>query len=393
MFPVPFVTGWFRRFEAVEVLGSQTAQPRVAPAREKADEAPVRSRRLAPGQPLLSVIIVNYNGGRWLKRCLESLRRQSVAEDIEVLVADSASADGSAELAKGLMEDWPAGRLLQLGANLGYSGGNNRAAAQARGEYLLFLNPDTWLEPDCLERLVEEAQAARAAVATPLVLDYENGAIQSPGAGGFDIFGLTSRAANPSRRQEIFSASGCGLLIQAGWFRKVGGFDGQFFMYADEHDLCWRVWLAGGKVALAPAARLHHRGAVAVNPKGGESMVEIRTSDTKRFYANRNGLLTLLKNSQHVLLLLVLPQALLVGLEALALAAAARRWSHFRRAGLEAMWDCWRLRGHIRAERRRVRALRQHGDLWLLRFLRVRLNRSAELRRCWRLGWPKVDAR
>ena len=164
-------------------------------------------------------------------------------------------------------------------------------------------------------------------------------------------------------------------------------------MYADEHDLCWRVWLAGGKVVLVPSARMHHRGAVAVNPKGCQRTVEIRTSDTKRFYANRNSLLVLLKNSQHVLLLLVLPQALLLGLEALALAALTRRWSHFRRAWIEALWDCWRLRGHILAERRRLRKVRQHGDFWLLRFLRGRFNRSTELRRCWRLGLPKVDAK
>lgn len=66
--------------------------------------------------------------------------------------------------------------------------------------------------------------------------------------------------------------------------------------------------MAGGKVILAPSARLHHRGAVAVNPNGGRRMIENRTSDDKRFYANHNSRLVLLKNSQHLLLLLVKPK-------------------------------------------------------------------------------------
>ena len=175
-----------------------------------------------PGpDPLLSVIIINYNGAAWLQRCLDSLRRQTLFDQVEVIVADNASPDGSESLAARLMGGWHNGRTLQHGSNLGYSGGNNRAALQARGRYLFFLNADTWLEPDCLERLVQEMQAAGAAAAAPLVMDYTNGAIRSTGSRGFDIFGLLSSNAGRLDRGEIFTAEGCSLLIEREWFQKA----------------------------------------------------------------------------------------------------------------------------------------------------------------------------
>jgi N-acetylglucosaminyl-diphospho-decaprenol L-rhamnosyltransferase len=364
----------------------------VCRAYRPADRRPSGVPRPAKVTPLVSVIVLNYNGAPWLERCLKSLRQQTIAEQIEVIVADNASPDQSLGLAAELLRGWPNGRLLQHGTNLGYCEGNNRAAEGARGQYLFFLNNDTWLEPDCLERLMQEVEAAGAVAAAPLVLDYLDGAVQSAGDGGFDIFGLVCRRPLEAPGNEIFMARGCSLLIKTDWFEKLGGFDNQFFMYADEYDLCWRLWLAGGKVIVAQAAEVHHRGAAAVNPRGCEKVVEARTSDTKRFYANRNNLLVLLKNCQHLLLLMVPLQLLLLAAEAAVMALLARRWSHVRRAYLEAIWDCWRLRHHILAERRRLRQLRQHGDFWMLRFLRGRLNRWEEVQRFARFGLPKVDA-
>ncbi len=370
----------------------QWTGPQAGAAFHRIDEASGSSR--SPETiPLISVIVLNYNGAQWLEPCLGSLRNQTLASQIEVIVADNASPDRSDVLAAELMRDWPNGRVSRHGINLGYSGGNNRAAGQARGRYLFFLNNDTWLEADCLERLLNEMSFAGAAVATPQVIDYLDGndSKQAVGGLGFDIFGLISGCANSSNRREVFIAAGCSLLMEADLFRRLGGFDSEFFMYADEYDLCWRVWSAGYKVVWVPSARLHHRGAAAVNPRGVQKVTENRTSDTKRFYANRNNLLVLFKNCQHVLLATVPLQLLMLAAEALVMGLLTRRWSHIRRAYGEALWDCWRLRRHILAERRRVPALRRRGDFWMLRFLCVRFNRWDELRRFRRFGLPKVD--
>jgi GT2 family glycosyltransferase len=345
----------------------------------------------APG-PLISVIIINFKGKPWLKRCLGSLRNQTIFSQLEVIVSDNASPDQSGRLAAECMQDWPNGRVIQFGRNFGYSEGNNRAAEQANGRYLFFLNNDTWLEPDCLERLMQEVRESGAPAAAPLIMDYMNDTVQSAGGGGFDVFGLMSSQPDPSIQREIFVAIGCSLLIETNLFRKLGGFDDQFFMYADEYDLCWRVWLSGGRVVMAPSARVHHRRAAAVNPKGIEEVLEIRTCDTKRYYATRNNLLVLLKNAQHLLLALIPLQLMLLTIEALAMGALTRRWSHVRRSYGQALCDCWRLRKHIFAERRRLRKFRRRGDIWMLRFLCWRLNRWEELMRMRRFGLPKVDA-
>src|SRR4051794_16949596 len=130
----------------------------------------------------ISVIVLNYNGAVWLEHCLQSLQSQTILPEIEVIVADNLSTDGSEGLASRIMAQWPNGMFLQHSENLGYCEGNNRAAVLAKGKYLLFLNNDTWLEPNCLENLRREVQLARAQAACPLVLNYNDETFQSLGA-------------------------------------------------------------------------------------------------------------------------------------------------------------------------------------------------------------------
>ena len=343
-----------------------------------------------PVSILVSVIVLNYNGARWLERCLNSLRTQTIFGQIQVIVADNVSSDGLEELGRRMVESWPGGVFVQHAQNLGYCEGNNRAAQAARGQYLLFLNNDTWLEPDCLKQLLAEVARTGAGAACPLVLNYEDDSFQSLGAFGFDLFGLASTRSASAQTREVLMPEGCAYLIRRELFEQLGRFDPEFFMFADEFDLSWRVWISGHQAIAVPVARLHHRGAAQVNPAGGGSTIEFRTSDTKRFYANRNSLLVLLKNAHLFLLLQVPLQLCLLVAEALAALLLVRRWSFVRRAYLDAISDCWRLRRHILAERRRIGQFRRRSDLWMLRFLRWRFNRWDELQRLRRFGAPKV---
>ncbi len=344
---------------------------------------------MSGGAPLVTVIVLNYNGARWIERCLGTLRTQTIFEQI---VADNASPDKSDLLAAQLMKDWPNGRVIQHGANLGFCEGNNRAARHTTGRYLFFLNNDTWLEPDCLEKLVRTVQEMGAHAGEPLIIDYEDDSILSPVGAGFDLFGLLSLGEPGSCPHEVFVVGGCSYLIRRDLFERVGGFDPVFYMYADEFDLSWRVWVAGATAILAPCSRLHHRGAANVNPEGGSQIVEVRTSDRKRFYTNRNCLLLLLKNCQHVLLLLVPLQLLLLAFEACVGMLAIRRWSFVRCAYVDAVAACWHLRDHVKAERKRVRQFRRRSDWQMLRFLRWRFNRWDELANVRRMGLPKITA-
>ena len=343
-------------------------------------------------EPLISVIVLNYNGARWLERCLASLRAQTIFDQMEVIVADNLSNDGSDRLAQKTVATWPRGTFIQHGRNLGYCEGNNRAAEGAHGQYLFFLNNDTWLQPRCLEQLLAEAQRTGASAAAPLILNYDDETFQSLGAFGFDLFGLASTRGHSAETREVLMPEGCAYLVERELFQELGRFDREFFMFGDEFDLSWRVWISGHRAVAVPSAKLHHRGAAQVNPAGGGATVEFRTSDTKRFYTNRNNLLVLLKNARHVLLALVPLQLGLLFVEGLASLALVRRWTFVKRAYWDAIADCWRLRQHVRTERRHIQQFRRRGDLWMLRFLRWRLNRWDEIKRLRQFGVPKVTA-
>ncbi len=341
---------------------------------------------------LVSVIIVNYNAQIWLRRCFESLAAQTIFPRIQVIVTDNLSSDGSDQTAQELMVGWKDSVFIQNGENLGFGRAVNRAAKHASGKYLFLLNADVWLERDCLEQLVAAAERGQAAVAGILVLNYDDDSFQSNGASGFDICGLCVRPQQGTNPEELFAANGFNF-IRKDVFYEIGEEDGSFFLYNEEVDLSWRVWIAGHRIVYAPAARIHHRGAASINPKGGTRMVELRTSDTKRFYSNRNHLLCWLKNSQHILLLFLVPAILFLTLEGLAGAIWSRRWAFFRRTCWDAFADCWRLRTHILSSRLRVSAFRQHSDFWMLRFFSFRLSRWDEIRNILKLGLPKVDVR
>lgn len=344
-------------------------------------------------QPKISVIILNYNGLEWLPRCLDSLKRQTLLPEIEILVVDNASTDNSDAYIEERLKQFPRGRLIRNESNLFFCEGNNVGAASAVGEFLLFLNFDLWLEPDCLEKLYKEIKTADADCGTPMVLNYEDDTYQGCGSPGLDLFGMPTQMNLTRQTAEIFAAPGCSFLIRAVTFRKVGGFPREFLMYTEEIDLSWRVWIAGGKVVTVPSARIHHRGEVSVNPKGKTKVVESRTSETKRFLANRNGILLLMKNAQHILLLLLVPQLLMLSAEAMAGLLLIRRSSYVKKSFFLAIKEAFRMRKQVRFWRSQTKGFRQRGDFWMLRFLCLRPARWAELVKIFRIGPPKVDAK
>jgi GT2 family glycosyltransferase len=347
----------------------------------------------ASGQPLVSIVVLNCNGAMWLPKCFESLKTQTIIGQIETILVDNNSSDDSVAIARKWFAEFPNAVIVRNLENLGFCDGNNSGARAASGKWLLFLNNDTWLEPDCMEKLIAGTEKLGAAASTPLVLNYPDNSYQDFGFYGFDLFGLPSPSAVADCTREIFIAGGCAYFIRADVFNQLGKFDAEYFIYSDDADLSWRVWLAGYKVAGVFEAKLHHRGAAGVNPQGGITTVEFRTNDRKRFLTNRNCLLTLLKDGQHVLLLPIVPLVLLLFLESLAGAVLLRRWSFARASFWSVLHDCWRLRGHVARKRTAVAAFRQHSDFWMLRFFKFRLNRWDEVKRTLKFGPPRVDAK
>jgi GT2 family glycosyltransferase len=341
---------------------------------------------------VVSVIVLNYNGAQWIKRCIDSVLNQTISEQIELIVADNCSTDGSDRIAEEMLRDKRLCKFIQHGVNLGFSEGNNRASLNANGRYLFFLNNDAWLENDCLEILLSEVQKQSAGAATPYVMNWADNEFQWVYVAGFDLFGLPSFRIPPREPEQLFMPPGCSYFIRSDLFESIGRFDPEFFMYAEEYDLSWRVWIAGESAIVVPTARMHHRGAAHVNPAGGERIVTYQTSVSKRYYTNRNCLRTLMKNCQHFLLLLVVLQVALLLVEALVAVVLVRNFAFVRKAYFKAILDGCSL-AQVKSARRETNKLRKRGDLDMLRFVRIRLNRWDELQQVIKMGVPKVVVR
>ncbi|HXF09810.1 MAG TPA: glycosyltransferase family 2 protein, partial [Desulfuromonadaceae bacterium] len=262
----------------------------------------------------------------------------------------------------------------------------------ARGKYLFFINNDTWLEPDCLEILHGEMEREQAAAGMPLVLNYDDDTYQSLN-GGLDIFGMFAGKPRFTGTRKIIGAFGASFFVRADTFRLVGGFDEALLMYVDEADLSWRIRSSGGWIIGVPAARMHHRGSPTANPAGGNKWVELRTTGTKRYLSNRNNLVVLMKNAQHILLLLVLTNIFLLCCEALASLVLLRSWQFTRQAYVDAIAGAFGMRKHILQCRRQIRGFRRRSDWAALRYMTWRLNRWGEVVQMFKLGLIKISKR
>lgn len=215
---------------------------------------------------MVSVIIVNWNGLKYLQECLKSLEKINY-RNCEIIIVDNNSSDGSQEFIK---KNYPETKIIQNNKNLGFAEANNRGYEKTEGEYVLLLNNDTIVEKDFLSPLVEYLDShPEMGVVQPKILLWNNPTkIQLVGSylinsGFLYYFGYEK---DKDRNQfdkpiEIFSAVGACMLIRRDVIKKVGLFDNDFFAYFEETDFCWRVWLAGYKIVYLPQPIIYHKGA------------------------------------------------------------------------------------------------------------------------------------
>jgi len=344
--------------------------------------------------PEISLVILNYNGAQWLDRCLESICNQTAVERLEVIITDNGSTDKSREICERYAPRLPALRFINNGKNLWYCEANNIGAAAARSPLIFILNNDLWLEPYCVEQVLKGVAASPGTQLFAVrVLNYDDDSYQGMGGIGFDLFGVGAETVDRSTPTVMFSVFGCAFVIRKDDFFRVGAYPPEILIYGDEFDLGWRIWLSGGHGLSIPSARVHHRGAAVANPAGGTKAVELRTNEMKRYLSVRNGILPLMKNCQHILLLLLLPHLLMLCGEAMFFLLTTRNWKFVRNSYLRGIIDAFRMLPHVRAWRKKIKGFRQRGDFWMLRFLYFRSTRLGELRQIFKVGLPKVDTK
>lgn len=308
-----------------------------------------------------SVIVVSYNSRRYLPACLDAILAGLSQQD-ELIVVDNGSTDGSAELVEAR---YSRAQLLR-GENAGYAGGNNRGAAAARGECLVFLNPDTLPAPGALEALLAPLQTrADVALAAACVVHMGQPDVVNACGNTIHYTGLTyCRGAGRPRTEfaataEVDAVSGAAFAIRRSVFEELGGFDERFFMYVEDTDLSWRARLAGYCCLYVASAVVEHDYHPTYSP-------------SKAFYLDRNRHVMLLKNLSRGTYLRMLP-GLLLG-EAVTwgfmLLNGPRYWAIKPRVY---GW-LWRQRHLIRASHHAVQSLRRRDDRAVIRRMTHRLD-------------------
>jgi GT2 family glycosyltransferase len=241
---------------------------------------------------VVSVVVVNWNAGPALARCLASLAADA-ATGTEVVVVDNASTDGSADAAA-REHGWA--RLVPSPANVGFARGANAGAAAARGDVLVFLNPDAVVEPGAIATLVDALQATPATGIAGGGLADEAGVWQ-PGTARFGVLPHllldTTVGRLPLRRRGaahvVDWVYGTFMAVRRDTFESLGGFDGAYFLYGEDLDLCHRARERGWRTIHVPAARARHGDNVSATTRFGLARDAAVVEGELRFYARRRG--------------------------------------------------------------------------------------------------------
>ena len=233
--------------------------------------------------PLVSVIVLNWNGKSLIEDCLNSLIKQ-IYKRTEIILVDNGSTDGSVELIKSKFRDRV--KLIENEKNLGFSGGNNRGIRASRGDYILLLNNDAVADEKWIEELIKVVEKDnRIGMCASKVLSYENKDIIDNVGHLIYRDGLNRGKGRLEKdrgqydnREEVFFPSGCAALYRKKMLDEIGLFDEDFFAYGDDTDIGIKGRLAGWRCIYVPSAVVFHR-------YSGSSSAYSRL---KAFYVERN---------------------------------------------------------------------------------------------------------
>jgi len=305
----------------------------------------------------VAVLIVNWNGGSFLRQCLESLARQRRPPD-EIILVDNASTDDSLQQAGAVRSNV---RVIRLPANVGFARANNIAAEAARRcDVLALLNPDAFPDPGWLEALLNAAEQAPdvASFASQMRLADEPDMLDGAG----DSYHVSGRAWRNGHRlaasgwpavpTEVFAPCAAAALYRRHAFDEVNGFDEQYFCYFEDVDLGFRLRLRGHRCLYVPSAVVRHAG----------SALSGYRSNFAVYHGERNAVWTFFKDMPAPLLWLYLPQHLVLNIASLLFYP----WRGQGGVVLKAKLDALRGLPTVLRQRRSVQAARR-ADVWTLR--------------------------
>jgi len=247
--------------------------------------------------PKVAVVILNWNGIKHLREFLPSVL-SSVYPNLDIIVGDNASTDGSVEF---IRQEYPSIQVVQNDDNYGFTGGYNRVLAKVEADYYILLNSDVEVSPGWITPVIELMESdPLIAAAAPKIRAYNQKEYfeHAGAAGGFiDAYGypfcqgrifyeIEQDNGQYQQSGEVFWATGAAMFVKSKCWRDAGGFDERFFAHMEEIDLCWRLKNMGYKVVYCAESEVFHLG-------GGTLNVE---NPFKTYLNFRNNLLLLANN-------------------------------------------------------------------------------------------------
>jgi GT2 family glycosyltransferase len=240
----------------------------------------------------LSIIIVNFNSGDYLLRCLESVKNIKDEVELDLYVVDNASTDDSFKKAK---NSFKSASFIENKENLGFGKANNQVLGQVKTEYILLLNPDTELKNGTLTTLISFMDQNLGVGASTAKIVLSSGKIDLTAHRGFpnplasflymlgndSLYHLTNK--NLNEIHEVDAITGAFFLTRKSVLEKVGLFDEDYFMYAEDIDLCYRIKKAGFKIMYVPTVSvLHHKGVSSGLKKHSQEITQANLETKKR---------------------------------------------------------------------------------------------------------------
>jgi hypothetical protein len=255
----------------------------------------------------LSIVIVNWHSADYVMACLRSVREQTALVNYEVIIVDNASFDGCREW---VVREHPDVIFLQSQNNLGFARANNMGAACARGDVLLFLNPDTEIRDRAIERLYHRMRALSDAGVVGCRLLNSDGTLQTSCVQSLptvlnqvldaemlrrwfpksSLWGMAVLFESGTAVGEVEAVAGACMMIRKETFEMVGGFSSNYFMYAEDLDLCFKTRRAGFRnYYIGGATIVHHGGGCTKRARSDFSHVMMRES-VGRFLLESRGI-------------------------------------------------------------------------------------------------------
>ena len=305
-------------------------------------------------RPQVSIVVVNWNGEDFLLDCIKRLTTQSYSER-EVILVDNGSTDASVPLVR---EKFPTVKIVELGENKGFTGGNIQGLNAAGGEYIALINNDALVDRAWLENLVQPLLSTPTIGICASKILFEDGRRIDSVGGGLTTAGVGFNRDSGkdttffTRPEFVFGACGAAVLYRRRMLDEIGFFDEDFFLYDEDTDLSFRAQLAGWKCVYVPSAIVYHKG----NATTG------RLSDAHVYFHTRNLEFVWLKNMPGALMLRFLHHKVAQEVGSfIYLCVRHGKWAAF----FKAKWDALKMVRVMRQKRKEIQARRKVSNSYV----------------------------